>query len=163
MTEALVQFLNGIPPLLAVFILSLTPVIELRAALPVAIAFYKIPLWQAFPVVVIGNMIPAFIILYGWDWCFGGLCKFSPPVYKLFQKWHYKTEVKWDAKIEKYGPLALILFVAIPLPGSGVWSGSLAAWIFSLNKGRALLAIFGGVLLAGAVVSVLTLGGLQVF
>lgn len=163
MTETILQFLNGIPAELSVIIISLTPVIELRGALPVALGVYKMQWMEAFPLVILGNMLPGFLIIFGWDWFVELLGKHWPWLNRLLEKRYQKMQVQWDEKIEKYGPWALVLFVAIPLPGSGVWSGSLVAWIFGISQPRALLAVFIGAVLSGLIVTALTLGGMSIF
>ena len=161
MVETFVQLLSDTPAQLAVLILAITPIIELRGALPVALAVYNLPLYQTFFIVLIGNMIPAFLILYGWDALVRWTEKSWPWLRRVMLRLENYTQGKWDKKIEKYGPIALIIFVAIPLPISGVWTGALAAWVFSLSKPRALWSIFAGVLLAAIFVSALTYGGLS--
>lgn len=163
MTDTILQIVNGIPAELAVLLLSFAPIMELRAALPVALGVYDMPLIKAFPLVIVGNMLPALLIIYGWDSVVKAICNNWPWLNKLLEKWYQKTQRQWDKKIEKYGPWALILFVAIPLPGSGVWSGSLAAWIFGIDKKNALLGVFIGAVLSGVVVTVLTIGGISLF
>jgi len=163
MTEFLLELFRQIPAQLSVFLLAMAPITELRAAIPVGVGVYKLPLIQLLPLVLVGNMIPAIIILYAWDWCVKTIANYWPWLGRLMQKWYLKTQVQWDAKIEKYGPWALVLFVAIPLPGSGVWSGSLAAWIFKLEKKKALSSIFIGVILSTALVLGLTLTGIGLF
>lgn len=161
MTDAILQFVNGIPAELAVLLLAFAPIVELRAALPVALGVYQMPLIKAFPLVILGNMLPALLIIYGWGALVDYVSKHWPWLSRQMDKWYQKTQGQWDKKIEKYGPWALILFVAIPLPGSGVWSGSLAAWIFGINKRNALLAILAGAILSGVVVTILTYGGIS--
>lgn len=160
--EIIIQLLNGLPAELAVFILSMLPVIELRGALPVALLVYKMPIEIAFFWVILGNMVPAFLILFAWDKLINFAEGYWPWLHRTMTKIEAKTQGKWDKKIERYGPWALALFVAIPLPMSGVWTGSLAAWIFRISKARALLSVFIGVVLAAVIVSLLTLGGLQI-
>lgn len=160
MVDWLLQIINGVPGPIAIFLLSIAPVVELRAAIPVAIGIYQMPLYQALPIVIGGNILPAILILYGWHWCIECISKRWPWLGKLWVKWYQKTQVEWDVKIEKYGPWALALFVAIPLPGSGVWSGALAAWIFQLERKKALLSIFIGILMSTAIVTLITIGGL---
>ncbi len=162
MTDALLQLLGGIPPLLAVFLLAAVPVIEVRGAIPVGLGIYQLPLWQLFAVVTAGNILPALFILYGWDAFVRFLSTHWSTLEQLLQKWYLKTQLKWDAKIEKYGPWALVLFVAVPLPGSGVWSGALAAWIFGLEKKKALLSILMGSVLSSILIYLLTVTGLQI-
>lgn len=163
MKEVIIEALSQVPPELSVFLLSMAPITELRAAIPVGLGVYDLSLWVTMPLVLIGNMIPAFVILYGWDWFIQYCSRHFPWLEKILNKWYQKTQVQWDAKIEKYGPWALVLFVAVPLPGSGVWSGSLAAWIFKLEKKNALISIFIGILLSSAIVIALTLGGIGLF
>jgi uncharacterized membrane protein len=163
MVDALLQLLSGIPPLLTVLVLSVAPVVELRAAIPVGIGVYDLPVAQVFLIAVAGNMIPAFILLYGWDWFVDLAAKHWPWLGRIMSRWYQKTQVQWDAKIEKYGPWALILFVAVPLPGSGVWSGALAAWIFQLEKTKALLSLLAGVIISALIVTILTVSGIEIF
>ena len=76
-----------------------------------------------------------------------------------FLNWLFeRTRKKTKDKIEKYGDLALIIFVAIPLPNTGAWTGTLAAWLFGIPTNRALINIFYGVLIAGVIVTVITSG-----
>ena len=76
-----------------------------------------------------------------------------------FLNWLFeRTRKKTKDKIEKYGDLALIIFVAIPLPNTGAWTGTLAAWLFGIPMKRALLNIFYGVLIAGVIVTMITSG-----
>lgn len=158
MTEHLLEYLQGIPGELVVFILALMPVVELRAALPVALTVYDFSLLMSWTIVIIGNMVPAFFMLYVWQWIANLIAKWWKPFGEILEKWYAKVQGKWDKKIEKYGPWALVIFVAIPLPGSGVWSGALAAWLFQITPKRALAAIFAGVVLSAFTVTVLTLG-----
>ncbi len=163
MTDFLLHLFGQIPAQLSVLLLAMAPITELRAAIPVGIGVYQLPLLQVIPIVLVGNMVPAILILYGWDWCVSRTAKHWPWLGGLMNKWYEKTQVQWDTKIEKYGPWALVLFVAIPLPGSGVWSGALAAWIFKLEKKKALLSIFIGILLSTALVLALTVTGINLF
>jgi uncharacterized membrane protein len=163
MTEILLTWFNGIPGEVVVFLLAMAPIVELRAALPLGLTVYQLGIPLSWLLVVVGNMIPAFFIIYGWHWLVEHIAKVWPWFGGLMNKWYEKVQGQWDEKIEKYGPWALVLFVAIPLPGSGVWSGALAAWIFQLNKKRALISIFFGVLLSALVVTIITLGGVSLF
>lgn len=82
---------------------------------------------------------------------------------KKFFNWLFnRTRKKTQAKIEKYGSLALILFVAIPLPYTGAWTGSLAAWLFGIPFKKSILNIFIGILIAGIIVTVTTLSVLNI-
>jgi len=157
MIESILQLLAGAPAWLVVMVLAALPVIELRGALPIGSAVYGMGVPSLLTLVVVANMIPAIVILYGWDCFIDRLQEHWPWLHRLMKKLEEKTHGKWKQKIDRYGPIALILFVAIPLPGSGVWTGALAAWLFDLNKRTALLCIFAGVVLAASVVLGLTL------
>ena len=156
MIESVLSIFAVFPPRVSVFFLSMVPIIELRGALPVALEVYRLPLHEAYLLAVVGNMIPALFVLYTWDWFIKHVERYWPWLHRVLDRWHHKTEGRWNEKIEKYGPLALIAFVAIPLPGSGAWTGALVAWIFTLKKSSALIAIFLGVLIAGALIASLT-------
>lgn len=163
LTESLLHLFQGIPQELVIFLFSMLPVIELRGALPVALGVYNMSVPLAYLLVVLGNMVPAIAILFGWDAVINWVKQYWPWLHEKLEKIEQKTQGKWDKKIEKYGPWALIVFVAIPLPGSGVWTGALAAWIFNLSKKRAILSLFTGVVLAAILVGGITLGGLKLF
>jgi uncharacterized membrane protein len=141
---------NFIPIRLWVFIIAMAPFVELRLAIP--IGYGQMPLWQLFSIAVIGNMIPVPLILM----FFSRVEIFL----RKFRRWNFiltrlfeRTRRKASTKLRKYGILALLLFVAIPLPGTGAWTGSLIAYIFGLKFSRSLLVIFLGVLLAGIIVT----------
>ena len=135
-----------------VLLISMVPLIEIRGAIPYAVGF-GLPLWQSCLIAVIGNMIPVpFIFLFarrvlewGKDKRFiGGFCH-----------WCLEKGVKGGGKLEaKSGRglyIALLLFVGIPLPGTGAWTGTLAASILNMDFKRSVLAIMLGVLLAGGI------------
>lgn len=157
-----IQLFHDVPPQLATILIAMIPIGELRGALPIALGPYHLPLWQAYGLAVLGNIIPVFFILW-----------LIEPVSKWLRRWQIwdkfftwlfdRTRKKFYAKHEKWGDFALILFVAIPLPVTGAWTGSLAAWLFGISKPKALGLIFVGVLIAGGVVSALSLGVLNIF
>lgn len=162
MLEKLVSLLQGIPVELATLLIAMVPVGELRGALPIALTQYNLPLWQAFGLSVIGNIIPVFFIL----WLIGPVSQWLRR-WKLFDRFFTslfeRTRKKFYAKHEKWGDLALVIFVAIPLPVTGAWTGALAAWLFGIQKFKAVGLIFAGVFIAGIIVAALTLGVLKVF
>ncbi len=149
---------NNLPPELATFIISMLPVSELRGAIPVAIGVYHLSPLQAYAIAVIGNIIPVIFIL-----------KYIEPVSKylmskskgfnLFFTWLFeRTRRKYNGKFEKWGALALITFVAIPLPITGGWSGAIAAFVFGIPFKKALSLISLGIMIAGVIVMGLSLG-----
>ncbi len=161
--EQLVEFFTShfSLPVATVFLATL-PILELRGALPVAILWKDpLPLWQAYTLAVFGNMIPIpFIIV---------LLK---PVTDFMRKWEYGNRfVEWlfartrrkGKNIEKYEMWGLIAFVAIPLPVTGAWTGSLAGHLFGLKWYKTLFACFCGVCIAGVIMSVLAIFARELF
>ena len=149
---------------LSVFFISMVPLIELRGAIPVGVAM-GLPLWQAYIIAIIGNMIPVPIIFFFarkvLEW---GADK--PVIGKFFtfclEKGH-KGGAKLKATAGRGLPWALLLFVGIPLPGTGAWTGTLAASILNMGLKKSTLACMGGVLLAGCIMGALSLMGVSVF
>lgn len=152
-----------VPAPLAVAIISALPVLELRAGIPVALTAYHLPIWQAVLFAVIGNMIPAVAILFGWDRLVKTMETVWPGFHAFMERYHARLHKKWEASIDRYGPVALALFVAIPLPLSGVWSGAIVAWIFGLHRQQAFFSILAGVLIAAGLVTSVTLSSLRIF
>lgn len=146
--------------LLWIFLISMVPLIELRGAIPVSQAL-KLPLLLSYIVCIIGNMAPVpFIFLFArklLEWgkdrrLVGGICRF-------FLMRGTSAGQKMQAKAGRGLYFALFLFVGIPLPGTGAWTGTLAASLLDLDGKKTSLAVMGGVLLAGVIMLVLTLLG----
>lgn len=138
-----------------VFLISMVPIIELRGAIPYAISF-DLPLFQSYIVAIIGNMLPVpFIYLFAHNVLKWGADK---PVIGKFFSWCLDKGHKGGEKLkEKAGKglfLALLLFVGIPLPGTGAWTGTLAASILDMDFKSSVLAVMLGVLLAGIIMGV---------
>lgn len=153
----------GFPAEVAVFLIAMIPIAELRVALPLALAYYKLPVLTAYFIAVLGNLFPVvFILLFIGpvsDW----LIKRSR-LFELFFKWLFeRTRNKVIRRYEKYGLIALTMFVAIPLPITGAWTGSLAAWLFGIETKKAFSAIALGVMIAGVIVYLVTFGSLEIF
>ncbi|MCK4957601.1 MAG: small multi-drug export protein [Candidatus Cloacimonetes bacterium] len=140
-----------------VFVISMIPIFELRGAIPIGLIRYKLPLWKVFPIAIAGNMIPIFFILLFFDLITKLFFKVSM-LKKLLEAIFERTRKK-GALIEKYEELGLMLFVAIPLPITGAWTGSLAAYLFGLSFWKSTLFIFLGVVTAAIIVSILSLMG----
>ena len=149
---------------LIVFLVSMVPLIELRGAIPYGVAF-GLPLWSTYVVAIIGNMIPVpFIYLFARKILEWGADK---PVIGKFFSWCLEKGEKGGKKLqEKAGRglfLALLLFVGIPLPGTGAWTGTLAASILDMDFKSTVAAVMLGVLLAGVIMMVLSLVGVSMF
>ena len=147
-----------------VFLVSMVPLIELRGAIPYGI-LYGLPLWQTYVLAIVGNMLPVPIIyffarrvlLWGRD---------KPVIGKFFTFCLEKGEkagCKLQAKAGRGLYWALLLFVGIPLPGTGAWTGTLAASLLDMDFKKSVLACMGGVLLAGIIMGVLSRLGIAAF
>ena len=144
------------------FLISMVPILELRGGLLAAgPAFLNVELAKAVPICVIGNLVPIpFILLLItkiFDWM-KGTKRLKPMVEKLEKKAMSKSD-----KIEKYEFWGLVLFVGIPLPGTGAWTGTLAASILDMDFKSTIIAVMLGVLLAGIIMMVLSVAGFGMF
>ena len=147
-----------------VFLVSMVPLIELRGAIPYGVAF-DLPLWLTFVIAIIGNMLPVPIIyffarkvlVWGSDKNFIG--KFFTWCLEKGEK----AGKKLQAKAGRGLFWALLLFVGIPLPGTGAWTGTLAASLLDMDFKKSVLACMGGVLLAGVIMGVLSVLGVGIF
>lgn len=146
------HWLGGIPIWLRTVIISMIPVVELRGAIPAA-KYWGAGLGTTFFWALLGNMlpIPFILLLLGpiSDW----LRRRSRIMDRFFSWLFARTRRKHGRSFERWRDAALCLFVAIPLPGTGAWTGALAAFVFDVPFSHALPAIFLGVLIAGAVVT----------
>ncbi|MBP3559154.1 MAG: small multi-drug export protein [Clostridia bacterium] len=153
---SLVEFLqNTIPPQLVAFAISLCPVLELRGGM-IAARLLEIPFLQAFIICYIGNMIPIPFILLFIRKIFAWMRKFKAFA-KIVDKMEERSEKK-KGTIEKYKEWGLLLFVAIPLPGTGGWTGALIAALLDLRFKKCLPIITLGVFIAGLIMSLITYG-----
>lgn len=147
------------------FLIAMVPLVELRGAVPYGIAT-GIPLWQSLLIGVIGNMLPVPIIFFfarrvlewGADRPFTG----------KFFTWCLKKGHSGGQKLEKTAGerglfIALLLFVGIPLPGTGAWTGTLAASMLDWNFKRSVVAVMLGVILAGLIMGTLSVVGFNMF
>ncbi len=148
---------KGVAPELIVVIISMIPVVELRGSIPVAILLFNIPWLEAAVLSIIGNMIPVPFLLLLIDWFLGLISKVKPG--RKFTEWLFTRTRRKGKSIEKYEEIGLVVFVGIPLPGTGGWTGALAANIFGLRFWRSMLFIFLGVIMAAIIVTALSLMG----
>ena len=149
---------NNFPPELATFIISMLPISELRGAIPVAIGVYNLNPVETYFIAIAGNIVPVIFILKYIDPVSKYLMSKSKFFDKFFTFLFERTRRKHNGKFEKWGALALITFVAVPLPVTGGWSGALAAFVFGVPFRRALLLISLGIMIAGVIVTGLSLG-----
>jgi uncharacterized membrane protein len=147
----------GIAKELVVIIIAALPVVELRGALPVAINIFHMPWYWAFLLAIVGNMLPVPILLL----FFESLAKIVSKVEvgKKLVDWVFRHTRRHEKMIQKYEWLGLMLFVAIPLPITGAWTGAIIAFILGMRFTYAFLSILCGVIIAGAIVTSLCLLG----
>lgn len=157
--ESLVHFFiglfGGLSKETIIFIISLMPILELRGGM-LAATLLKVDFIRALVICVIGNVLPIPIILI-----------FLEKVLKLLEKWKVtKKVVTWLEKkvkdkrnqIDKYGYLGLVLFVGIPLPGTGAWTGTLLAVMLGMDRKKSFICILIGVVLASIIMSIVSYG-----
>ena len=144
---------------LIVFLISMVPLIELRGAIPYAVGF-KLPLLPSYIIAILGNMLPVpFIFFFArkiLEW--GKDKKFTKKFFTFCLEKGNKGGKKLQEKAGRNVYLALFLFVGIPLPGTGAWTGTLAASLLNLDFKKSVLAIMGGVVLAGIIMGLVSLG-----
>ncbi len=138
-----------------VLLISMVPIIELRGAIPVAFALELDPV-ISFIVAIVGNILPMpFILLL-----IKPICNWlkTTRLFAWLPRFLEKKVQKNRAKVEKYAKWGLLLFVAIPLPGTGAWTGALVASFLDFKFKDAMFAIIGGVLVAGLIMSIFSYG-----
>ena len=142
--------------LVATAVISMVPVIELRGGIPYGVGFGLSPL-AATIAAVIGNMLPIpFVLLF-----LNGILEWMKKREDFFGKiadWLERKAYRNQDKIEKYKALGLMILVAIPLPGTGAWTGALVAVVFGIKTRVAIPSIFMGVVIAGIIVAILSYG-----
>ncbi len=146
---------------LKVLAIAASPISELRGAIPVAIAGFHFPWYYAFLIAIIGNLLPVPFILLFLDTFSRLLSKIG--IFKRMLQWLFERTRRRGKIIERYERIGLALFVAIPLPLTGAWTGSLAAVLFGLKFKHAFLSIFIGILIAGTIVTCATLLSWSIF
>jgi len=138
-------------------LLGIIPVSELRGAIPYAY-FNGVPMWLSAVIGVLSNALVPFIGFF-----------FLSTIHRLLDKWHFyhnlfektvaRARSKVGEKVSKYGLLGLMLFVAIPLPITGAWTGTLGAWVLGLDRKKSILFVLLGVLIAGIIVTTVVYTG----
>lgn len=156
--NTLVDWLKGVPPIVVVAFLSMLPLLELRGGV-LAAAILGIDWKIALPVCMLANAVPVpFIVL------------FMDKILALLKKTRLKKLVvflenkaaKGSASVNRYKRFGLYLFVAVPLPTTGAWTGSLIASLFRMNVKDSFISIFLGIITAGLIMALVSYGGLAV-
>ena len=160
MTDAIERFfLETVGKELCVFFCSMLPIIECRGAVPLGWGL-GLPWWQTLLFSVAGNLLPVpFILLFmrGFlKWMRGCKVKF----FNKIAAWLDRKIEKHKGTIEKYSYWGVMIFVGVPLPGTGAWTGTLIASVLGLEPKKSFLAAVGGVLMASAIMMIAAYGGL---
>ena len=139
-----------------IVLVSMVPMIELRAAIPLGCGM-GLPAWQVYIAAVVGNMIPVPFIVLFIRRIFAFLRKHWKKLGGLVDRIEARA-MKKSGRVRKFEILGLMLFVAIPLPGTGAWTGSLIAALLDIRLKRSIPVILLGVLIAGAIVTAVSYG-----
>ena len=138
------------------FLISMVPVLELRGAIPIGVA-HGLPFWWAIPVAIVGNLVPVPFIIVFIKKIFAWLRTKSRWLNDLVTRLENRAISKIDT-VKKYAFWGLFLFVAIPLPGTGAWTGALIAAMMDMKVKEAFPSILLGVVTAGVIVAFVTYG-----
>lgn len=149
--------------LIYAILLTMMPFTELRVGLPLAISYaieQSIPIWLVFILILLLNILLIFFVFYFLDVIHRRLID-----WRFYNKHFEKYLVRFQKKVDKFehrreklGFIALALFVAVPLPGTGAWSGCLVSWLLGLERKKSVLAIGIGILIAGLIILFASLG-----
>jgi len=139
-------------------VISMLPITELRLSIPYAIGILDFSWYSALFWSLVGNILITAILLSALEPVYEFLMKNFNVFNKLFSWLFNRTRKRHSKLFDVWGAIALVLFVAIPLPGTGAWSGALAASVFGIKFKRALPLITLGLIMAGIIVTILTMG-----
>ena len=156
----ILEFLNGLPKELAVIITAAMPVIEVRGSVPIGFAIGLPPL-NIFFLSVIGSLIPVVPILWFLHFVTDELRHID--VFDRFFNWLFSRTHAKSKLIEEFETIGLALFIAIPLPGTGVWTGCVAAYVFDLPWPNTIIAAIAGTTIASAILTLAGLGIINIF
>lgn len=166
MTEKIINFILGLFSGLKatefgceilVFIISMLPILELRGGL-LAASLLKVNPVVAYVISIIGNIIPVPFILFFIKRIIEWLGKSKIKFFQKIVKWLNKKVEKNKDKIEKYGYLGLVMFVGIPLPGTGAWTGCLIAAVLDMDRKKSFACVLCGILMASIIMMILSYG-----
>ncbi len=156
--DGILESLEGLPmwgKIISVIGISMLPFIELRGALPAAINIFKFPWYSAIILSILGNLLPIPFIMIFFQHVEKFLRRWS--IFDRFFVWLFqRTRAKGERKLQVWGDIGLILFVAVPFPVTGAWTGTLVAYLLKLDRKKSFLCIFVGVVIAGFIMTVVS-------
>jgi len=154
--------INLFPEWFWIFFTSMIPWWESRYAIPMAMIYFQWPWYHALPIAVLGNILPIPFVLIFFRHAEEFLRNYKS--WSRLMDWFFaKTRKRADAKVKRYEHIALLLFVAVPLPFTGAWTGSLIAYLFDLKFTKSVITIFIGIVIAAAIMIALTLTAGNIF
>ena len=163
MVQEIIKFLTRLfPPELVTVLVAAMPVSELRGSIPLALGVFHFPVEKAFFLSIIGNLIPIIPLLIFLESVSKWLSMRFNWAEKFFS-WLFVRTKRRSKLVEKYGAVGLIFFVAIPLPVTGAWTGCVAAFLFGIRRRWAAFSKANGVLIAGVIVTLVSLGVIKIF
>lgn len=163
MIQFLITEFSAFPPELATFLVAMTPVLEQRVALPMAIIGFNMPAWKAIIITLAGNLLPITALLYFAGQFHEWVKKNSGTFFgKSWLKSLRKAQDKF-ARYEKYGLLGLALFIALPIPGSGIFTGTMIAFLMGVPFKHSLPYIWAAVIGSAFVTMFISIGVEKIF
>lgn len=163
MLEPIISAFSTFPPELATFLIAMTPVLEQRVALPLSILVFKLPVWEALLLTLAGNLLPITALLYFADNFHRWVNKHSGTFFgKAWLKSLRQTQEKF-ARYEKYGLLGLAIFIALPIPGSGIFTGAMIAFLMGVPFKRSVPYIWAAVVGSSLVTMFISVGVDKIF
>ncbi|MFQ5888037.1 MAG: COG2426 family protein [Candidatus Hydrothermarchaeales archaeon] len=161
LANILLDIVNGLPHEASVMVTAMLPFAELRGAIPMALCIFKMNPVKAYILAVTGNIIPVVPLLIFLEPVEQKLRRFR--IFDSFFEWLFnRTHARTNEKIQKYGAIGLVPFVAIPLPVTGAWTGVAASYIFNIKFKHAFIAIALGVMIAGVIVTLASMGVIHI-
>ncbi|MBT6254430.1 small multi-drug export protein [Candidatus Uhrbacteria bacterium] len=158
MIEFILQTLEILPHGLTTAIIAAMPVVEVRLSIPIAVELFKMPVWQATTLSFLGASIPAVLLPIVLEPLEKPCRKAIPWCNSIFDWVINHVQKRYTGKYQAMGVIGLIVFIAIPLPVTGVWTGALAAWVFRIKKRLAIPAILAGLAISSLIVTATTMG-----
>jgi uncharacterized membrane protein len=161
MRETVLQFIEGLglSPEAVVLLLAMLPIFELRGSVPVGILLFNLSVAETAIYSIVGNMLPILPLLFLFEPVYRWLSRY--PAFERFFEWLFRRTRRKGKAIERLKVLGLALFVAVPLPVTGAWTGAVAAFLFRIPFWQALPAILCGVAIACVVVTLASLGVIE--
>ncbi len=152
------EFWTSLAPQIKIFVLAMLPIAEVRLAIPVGLTVYGQSVVTTFIFAAAGNIAAASIVFIGFHTFADTIIQKIPKIGNLLEKYLDRARRVFTGKYKHWGVVGLVLFVGIPLPMTGGWTGAAAAYVFGFEKKKSLLALMTGVLLASIVMTLGTTG-----